>query len=65
MSDLKFTCPKCRGEVFNVPQKDLKANDKITCAKCGFTDTYERIVTPQAKRYTEDAVKKAFKNLKF
>ena len=65
MSDLQFSCPKCRGTVFKVPRKDLRDSDKITCEKCGFTDAYGRIVGPQAKKYVENEFKKAFKNIRF
>ena len=55
---LTLTCPRCGDQR---PPADDRA--LVTCAKCGLTDTYERIVGPQAQHYVEDEVKKAFKGL--
>ena len=64
MNNIQFKCPKCSSTEFNVPRKDLRDTDKITCAKCGFTDTYKRIIEPQAQKYAADALAKAFKGLR-
>jgi transposase-like protein len=64
MSTIRFKCPRCGGETFKVPRKDLQSHDRITCDGCGYSDTYERVVGPQAKKIAEDAVRKAFKGLR-
>ena len=61
MSNIELKCPKCGNREFKVPRKDLRTTDKVTCAKCGHSDTYGRIIGTQAKKYAEDALKKAFK----
>jgi predicted nucleic-acid-binding Zn-ribbon protein len=64
MSNIKIKCPKCRSNEFEVPRTDLRPTDKVKCAKCGFSDTYERIVGPVAKKHVEDELKKAFEGLR-
>ena len=63
MSNIKFKCPKCGSDEFKLPRSDIRNTDKITCVKCGFRDTYERIVGPQAQKLAEDEFKKEFKEL--
>ena len=65
MGKIMFKCPKCGAGMFKVPRTDLRLHDKITCEKCGFTDTYERMVgTATQKKIAEDEVRKAFKGLR-
>ncbi len=64
MSTIRFKCPRCGGGTFRVLRKDLQSHDRITCDKCGFSDTYERVVGPQAKKIAEGAIRKAFKGFR-
>ncbi len=61
MSEIKVKCPKCGGKVFDLPREDVRDHDKITCAKCGFTDTYERIAGPTVDKLMDDAARDIFK----
>jgi predicted nucleic-acid-binding Zn-ribbon protein len=61
MSEIKFQCPKCGSTEFEVSRRDLRPDDKMTCAKCGATDTYQRLVVDRVRKKAVDAIKKAFK----
>lgn len=61
MSPLQIKCPKCANREFKVPRNNLRDTDKITCAKCGFTGTYAKVLGPQATKYAQDALEKAIK----
>ncbi len=65
MSNITIRCPRCHSAEFNAPRKDVQARDRITCPRCGHADTYENIAGQSAKKYAEDALKKAFKDIKF
>ena len=65
MSDVKFKCPKCGADEFQLPRSDLRPTDKIACVKCGFADSYEKIVAPQALKLVAEKLKKGLKGLKF
>ena len=64
MSTIKLKCPKCGGEKFKIPRKELREADEITCDACGFTDTYIKVIGPQAREYAIAEVKKRLKGLK-
>ena len=64
MSNITIHCPRCRSTEFNAARKDVQARDRITCAKCGHSDTFENIAGSAAKKYAEDALRKAFKTTK-
>lgn len=61
---ITFKCAKCGGASFVYPRQP-KANDMVTCNRCGATGRYADIQTKaikEAKRVTEkllaDAIKK-------
>jgi len=60
MGDVKVKCPKCGSENFVGPARELGPTDYMTCAACGFSDTYKRLILDQLPKPTLDDIKKIF-----
>jgi predicted nucleic-acid-binding Zn-ribbon protein len=67
MSNRQIPCPKCGHDTFNLPIPEPKLSDTLTCAKCGFSDSYERLLAPVVQKELNDAavaLTKAFNGFK-
>ena len=67
MSNTEIHCPKCGHGTFNLPVPEPKLSDNLTCAKCGFADSYERLLAPVVQKQLDgaaDALTKAFNGFK-
>ena len=64
MSEIKIKCPRCRGTQFKTPSDDPWPKDRLTCTRCGFSNTYERIVGDDATQAVMDQLSKAFKGFR-